>query len=137
MPKITYHQNKEGDNIKVTSVEKDEKFIFLGDDYSRAVLRSAKLIKNYMMDSHESISLLEDQYGRFFYHSWLEEMNFGSGDDYIDESFNLVDNEKEADDLFDAKNTIYGGHGRIPYVYMSEKDCICAYEKVDSLPEIS
>ncbi|MCK9204823.1 MAG: hypothetical protein M0P58_10385 [Bacteroidales bacterium] len=137
MSKIYYYINKEKGRLQRTSIEKDEKFIFLGDEYSRNVLISAKVIKWYLCDDHHIIRLLEDQYGRLFYNSWFEDFNFGGGPDFVDETFNLVKDEEEADSMFDGKYSIFRGNGHIPYVYMSEDDSFYAIENVDDELEIS
>ena len=136
MPKITYHNDKEEGQLKVTSTNKKEKFIFLGDNYSMSVLRSAKLVKIYRKESHLDIVLVQDQYGRLFYNTWFEMMNFGGGDDYVEESYSLVKDEVEADNMFQGKTSLYHGLGYIPLVCWSEEDFVIAYERVagDTLP---
>jgi hypothetical protein len=137
MPKISYSIDKEKGLLKMTSVNKDEKFIFLGDEYSRKILLSAKVVKAYLRDDHHIIRLLVDQYGRLFYNTWFEDFNFGGGPDYVDETYNLVKDEEEADSMFDGKYSIFRGNGHIPYVYMSEDDSFYAIEKVDDAPGIN
>lgn len=131
MPKIEYYNDKEEGNLKITSTNKKEKFIFLEDKYSMSILRSAKVIKIYKKESHLDIVLVQEQYGRLFYNTWFEEMNFGGGDDYIEEAYSLVNNEAEADQLFQGKSSMYRGLGYIPFVCWSEEDFVIAYERVD------
>jgi hypothetical protein len=111
MPKITYHNDKEEGRLKITFTNKKEKFIFLGDNYSMSVLRSAKVIKIYRKESHLDIVLVQDKYGHLFYNTWFEMMNFGGGDDYIEESYSLVKDEAEADNMFQGKTSLYHGLG--------------------------
>jgi hypothetical protein len=128
MSKITYHNDKEFGPLKITNSNKKGKFIFLGDKYSMSVFRSVKGIKIYVDDSHLFINLVQDKYGRMFYHSWFEDMNFGGGPDFLEESFSLVKDENEADRIFQGKLPMYRRLGHIPFVCWSEEDFVLAVE---------
>jgi hypothetical protein len=130
MSKISYYNDQEEGRLKITSTTKKEKFIFLGDKYSASVLRSAAGIKIYKKESHLEIVLRQDKYGRLFYNSWFEMMNFGGGEDYIEESYSFVKDEAEADLLFQGKSSMYRGLGYIPFIAWSEKDFVIVYERV-------
>lgn len=130
MPKISYYDDKEEGRLKITSTNKKEKFIFQGDKYTVSILRSAKLIKIYKKESHLDIVLVQDKYGRLFYNTWFEMMNFGGGQDYIEEAYGLVNNMAEADQLFEGKSSMYHGLGYIPFVCWSEDEFVIAYERV-------
>ena len=130
MPKISFYNDKEEGLLRITSTDKKETFIFLGDEYSASVLRSARVIRIYQKESHLDIVLVQDKYGRLFYNTWFEMMNFGGGDDYIEEAYSLVNNEDVADQLFQGKTSIYRGLGYIPFVCWSEEDFVIAYERV-------
>jgi hypothetical protein len=129
MPKITFHNDKEFGSLKITTTNKKGKFVFLRDKYSVSVFRSVKGIKIYVNDSHLFINLVQDKYGRMFYHSWFEEMNFGGGPDYLEESFSLVKDEEEADLMFQGKPSMYRRLGYIPFVCWSEEDFVLAVER--------
>jgi hypothetical protein len=130
MPKISYYDDNEEGRLKITSANKKEKFIFQGDKYTASVLRSAKLVKVYRKESHLDIVLVQDQYGRLFYNIWFEMMNFGGGEDYIEEAYSMVKDEAEADQLFEGKSSMYHGLGYIPFVCWSEDDLVRAVERV-------
>ena len=98
--------------------------MFLGNQYSLSVFRNAKGIKTYINDSHLFINLVEDKFGRLFYHSWFEEMNFGGGPDYLEESFSFAKDEEEADRMYKGKVTMYSRLGFIPLVCWSEEDFV-------------
>ena len=139
MPKVSYQDDKEEGRLKITSTNKNEKFTFLGDEYSMSVFRSAKVVKLFRKESHLVIVLVQDQYNRLFYNTWFEDMNFG-GDDYIEESCYLVNDEIEADNLFQGRRSLYHGLGYIPFVCWSEEDFVCAYERAPneiSPPKVS
>jgi len=128
MPKITYHNDKEFGYLKFTRTTRKGKFIFLGDKYSVSVFRFVKGIKTYVNDSHLFINLVQDKYGRLFYHHWFEDMNFGGGSDFLEESFSLVKDETEADLIFQGKLPMYRRLGHIPFVCWSEDDFVLAVE---------
>jgi hypothetical protein len=130
MPQIDYHKDEKEGLLKITSTNKKESFSFLGDKYSASVFRSAKLIKIYKKESHLDIVLVQDKYGRLFYNTWFEMMNFGGGEDYIEEAYSLVNNKAEADQLFEGKSSMYHGLGYIPFVCWSEDEFVIAYERV-------
>ena len=129
MPKIEYLKHEKEGLLKVTSTDKKEKFIFQGNEYSVSVLRSAKLVKRYINEDHLLIDLVQDKYSRLFYNIWYEQINFG-GDDYIEESYNLVEDEAEADKIFKGKSSMYHGLGYIPFICWSEDDLVRAVERV-------
>lgn len=130
MPKIDYIKDQKEGLLKITSTNKKERFIFQGDKYTASVLRSAKGIKIYKKENHLEIVLVQDKYDRLYYNTWFEMMNFGGGDDYIEEAYSLVKDEAEADRLFEEKSSMYHGLGYIPFVCWSEEDFIVAYERV-------
>lgn len=80
-----------------------------------SVFRSVKGIKIYVNDSHLFINLVQDKYGCMFYHRWFEEMNFGGGPDFLEESFSLVKDEHEAELMFQGKLSMYLRLGHIPF----------------------
>ena len=128
MPKINYHNDKEFGYLKFTRTSRKGRFIFLGDKYSFSVFRSAIGIKTYVNDSHLFINLVQDKYGRLFYHHWFEEMNFGGGPDYLEESFSFAMDEEEADRMFQGKVSMYLRLGYIPLVCWSEDEFVLAVE---------
>ena len=130
MPKFEYLKHEKEGLLKVTSTDKKETFIFQGDEYSASVLRSAKLVKRYINEDHLLIDLVQDKYGRLFYNIWCEQINFGGGDDYIEESYNLVKDEAEANKIFEGKSSMYHGLGYIPFICWSEDDLVRAVERV-------
>ena len=131
MSKITYQNNKEFGRLKITNTTKKGRYMFLGDKYSMAVFRSANKIKIYKEDSHLFISLVQDKYGRLFYHTWFEDMNFGGGPDYLEESFSLAKDEEEADRMFQGKTPMFLRLGYIPFVCWSEEEFVMAVERAE------
>jgi hypothetical protein len=129
MPKFEYLKHEKEGLLKVTSTDKKETFIFQGDEYSASVLRSAKLVKRYINEDHLLIDLVQDKYGRLFYNIWFEQINFGGGEDYIEESYNLVKDEAEANKIFEGKSSMYHGLGYIPFICWSEDDLVRAVER--------
>jgi len=128
MSKITYQNNKEFGRLKITNTTKKGRFMFLGDKYSMSVFRSVTGIKIYCDESHLFINLVQDKYGRLFYHSWFEDMNFGGGLDYLEESFSLAKDEDEADRMFQGKIPMFRRLGYIPFVCWSEEEFVLAVE---------
>ena len=131
MSKTTFHIDKEFGSLKITTTTKDKNFIFLNDKYSLSVFRNAQELKLYEIDSHFYFSLVQDKYGRLFFHSWSEDLNFSGGADYFKESFSLVKDELEAVRMFEGKVPMYRRMGCIPLVSWSEENFILAIEKAE------
>lgn len=67
-----------------------------------------------------------DKYGKLFLYTYIEEMNFSGGDDSVDETYCLVKDEVEADDLFKDVRLLHWG--REPYVYISVTGFVSVHE---------
>ncbi len=111
---------------RITKTTADKKFQFKGEEYGiHDFLMTQK--KVYFESYHNELALYEDVHGRLILYYYNEEMCF-DGDDRVDEMFNLVKDEQDADDL--CKD---GGYrwGRVPYVYKSENGFVSVHEIAD------
>lgn len=79
--------------------------------------------------------LLIDQYSRMFYYDFYEEVCYGGGSDFLDLTYNLVENEEDVDELFNDKKNLWRKFGRIPFIYMSENAEVFVFEKASVLEE--
>ncbi|WP_069998349.1 hypothetical protein [Cellulosilyticum sp. I15G10I2] len=122
----------EGEKYVVTISNTTNTFKFLGNDYSYFILSSAKKIKTYSNTAHEKVFLTIDLYGRLFLTTYKEEMSSESGD-RMDETYCLVADEKDADELFKSGSAILG---REPYVYSDCCNHIMVREKCKSNDEV-
>lgn len=116
---------EDGTIKRMTRTTKDKKFFFLGDEYTVDDLR-LRLMKVYYNSYHEEVSLYMDKYGRMFIYTYIEEMNFSDGPDRVDDTYCLVKNESEADEL--SKDISLLHQGRMPYVYVSETGFVSTHE---------
>lgn len=67
-----------------------------------------------------------DKYRRLFLYTYIEEMNFSGGDDSVDETYYLVNDDIDADEL--SKDVRLLHWGREPYVYISETGFVSVHE---------
>ena len=109
---------------RITKTSANREFLFLGQMYSIETLYGSH-VKVYYDSYHREISLLKDKYGRLFLYYYCEEMNFDGGDDRVDETFCLVKDESDADELY--ASGVYRW-GREPYVYKDEADFVSVHE---------
>ncbi|MDF2614275.1 MAG: hypothetical protein K0S71_2061 [Clostridia bacterium] len=126
---IEFITASDGKKYVITISNTTNTFKFLGDDYSYFTLCSAKKIKTYIDTMHHKSFVVRDFYGRLFLWTYREEMSFES-DDRMDETYCLVADEKDAEELFKSGNAILG---REPYVYTDCCNHVMIRERWNSL----
>jgi hypothetical protein len=117
---------------RVVRVPRNFSLKFRGDLYHYTMLRNSEKVKIYSDWSTNNVELLKDQYGRLWLHVYYSD----SFNDRIEEIFDFVENEKEADNRF--KKTGGGPHylGNLPRFFASENYDFILHEEVEKQGDV-
>lgn len=99
-------------------------FEFLGDEYSRALLRENTKLKVYYKDSDSEATLQRDHYGRLFLF-FYDEYHLSNGDDRRDYLWALVADESDADEFVKVARL---SRLREPYIVYDGENWLVAHE---------
>jgi hypothetical protein len=113
----------------VINVPRSFSLKFRGDVYNYDILSNSKIIKTYTDTYHDTQMLKEDKYGRL----WLNVYHDYGFDDRIEETFDLVKDEQEADKL--SEKDTYHYMGEPPFIHATElNDFILHEDPTEEIP---
>jgi len=111
-------------NYYVIRVDRSYSLKFRGDVYSYYMLKNSTKLKTYSAFRGNVIELLQDKYNRLWYHVCYVDI----WEDRVEEIFDLVESEKEADELCDKKGGGPSYMGSLPYFFASENPDFILHE---------
>lgn len=112
---------------RVVRVPRSFSLLFNDDVYNHALLRQAIVLKQYVDDYHDEVALVKDKYGRLWLRVYWEE----SFDDRIEEVFDLVNSEEEADERYENTGGGPRYSGSLPHFFASENYDFILHEEVE------
>lgn len=117
----------DGQIMRCTQTMRNKEFEFMGDTYSLDNLHFLPLVKNYVDEYHQQISLYKDKYGRLLLHFYDEYMNFSGDNDREDYLWVVVEDVHDADELVEASRF---ARLRTPYIAADENVWMSAHQFV-------
>ncbi|MDR1343473.1 MAG: hypothetical protein LBK18_09520 [Prevotellaceae bacterium] len=117
---------------RVTRVPRNFCLKFRGDLYSHAIMVSAEKLKTYSDRPNDNAELLKDKYGR----KWLHVFYRDVFNDRIEEIFDFVEDEAEADQRYQKTGGGPRYLGNLPHFFASENYDFILHEEADEKGDV-